>query len=237
MALPWKIVDRFTTSRNDTLELRRRGDRDFLLFLNGQVLMNSSAQRSEIALGRLGCRPWQNHPAPRVMVGGLGMGFTLRAVLDSLPTTAKVVVVELNQGIVDWCRGPLAELSDNALSDHRVMVKIGDVADIFRHYTRANEKAGFNAIILDLYRGPHSYTDKREDPLYGSRAIERLHGALQSGGTLAVWGENYDEGFFRRLNQGGFTVNCERPGKGGYRHAVFLSTKNQKPDSSSGRSG
>ena len=106
MALPWKIVDRFTTARNNTLELRRRGEWDFILFLDGQVLMNSSAQRSEIALGRLGCRPWQNHPAPRVLVGGLGMGFTLRAALDSLPATAKVVVAELNQAIVDWCRGP-----------------------------------------------------------------------------------------------------------------------------------
>ena len=125
--------------------------------------MNSRAQRSEIALGRLGCRPWQNHPAPRVMVGGLGMGFTLRAVLDSLPATAKVVVVELNQGIVDWCRGPLAGLTDNALSDHRVTIEIGDVADLIRRYTRPNEMR-FNAIILDLYRGPHTYTDEREDP-------------------------------------------------------------------------
>jgi spermidine synthase len=228
MSLPWKIVDRFTTLRNDPLELCQRGERDFLLFLDGQVLMNSRTQRSEIALGRLGCRPWQNHPAPRVMVGGLGMGFTLRAVLDSLPSTAEVVVAELNQEIVDWCRGPLARLTDNALSDHRVTIEIGDVADLIRRTTRANEKAGFNAIILDLYRGPHTYTDKREDPLYGSRAIERLRAVLQSNGTLAVWGENYDKGFFRRLSKGGFTVTCERPGKGGYRHAVFLSTK--KPE-------
>jgi spermidine synthase len=228
MALPWKIVDRFTTARNDTLELRRRGERDFILFLDGQVLMNSSAQRSETALGRLGCRPWRNHPAPRVLVGGLGMGFTLRAALDSLPATAKVVVAELNQGIVDWCRGPLAGLTDNALSDRRVTIEIGDVSDLIPRYTRPKEKAGFNAIILDLYRGPQPHTGKREDPLYGGRAIERYRAALQSGGTLAVWGENYDEGFFERLRKGGFTVTCERPGKGGYRHAVFLSTK--KPE-------
>ena len=85
MALPWKIVDCFTTAAHGTLELRRRGERDFILFLDGRVLMNSSAQRSEIALGRLACRPWQSHPAPRVLVGGLGMGFTLRAALDFLP--------------------------------------------------------------------------------------------------------------------------------------------------------
>ena len=225
MTLPWKIVDRFTTARNETLELRQRGERDFILFLDGQVLMNSSAQRSEIALGRFGCRPWQDNPAPRVLVGGLGMGFTLRAVLDSLSTKAEVVVSELNPGIVDWCRGPLAGLTDNALSDPRVTVEIGDVAALIRRCARAKGKACFNAIILDLYRGPHAYTDKREDPLYGSRAIEYTRAALRSGGTFAVWGENYDEGFSRRLNKGGFKVTCHRPGKGGYRHAVFLSTK------------
>jgi spermidine synthase len=222
---PWKIIDRFTTAGNDTLELRRRGQQDFILFLDGQVLMNSSARRSEVALGRLGCRVWQNHPAPKVLVGGLGMGFTLKTVLDTLPANAKVVVAELNQGIVDWCRGPLAGLTDNVLSDHRVTVKIGDVADLIRRYSRTKEKGGFNAIILDLYQGPHAHTDKNEDPLYGIRAIAHMRAALRSGGTLAVWGETYDEGYVRRLNQGGFTVTCERPGKGGYRHAVFLATK------------
>jgi spermidine synthase len=225
MALPWKIVDRFTTATNDTLELRRRGERDFILFLDGQVLMNSKAQRSEVALGRLGCLPWQNHPAPRILIGGLGMGFTLRAVLGSLPATAVVVVAELNPGMVDWCRGPLAGLTDNAMSDPRVTVKIGDVADLIRRYALGNKKKRFNAIILDLYRGPHASTDKKADPLYGSRAIERTRAALQSGGILAVWGENHDEGFVKRLSKAGFTVNCERPGKGGYRHAVFLATR------------
>lgn len=228
MAFPWKIVDRFTTEENGVLELRRRGERDFILFLDGQVLMNSKAQRSEIALGRLGCRPWRKHPVPRVLVGGLGMGLTLRAVLDSLPATAAVVVAELNPEIVDWCRGPLAGLTANAVSDPRVTVEIGDVAELIRRCAQGNKKARFNAIILDLYRGPHAYTDKIEDPLYGSRAIERTRAALQSGGILAVWGENYDAGFFRRLSKGGFTVTCERPGKGGYRHAVFLGTKNSE---------
>ena len=228
MTLPWKIVDRFTTARNETLELRQRGERDFILFLDGQVLMNSSAQRSEIALGRLGCRPWQDTPAPRVLVGGLGMGFTLRSVLDSLSANAEVVVAELNPRIVDWCRGPLAGLTDNAVFDHRVTIEIDDVAAFIRRCALAKEKACFNAIILDLYQGPHAYTDKREDPLYGSRAIEYTRAALRSGGTFAVWGENYDEGFSRRLSKGGFKVTCHRPGKGGYRHAVFLSTKKSK---------
>lgn len=226
MALPWKIVDRFTTARNETLELRQRGEGDFILFRDGQVLMNSKAQRSEIALGRLGCGPWQNHAGARVLVGGLGMGFTLRAVLDSLPATAEVVVAELNPGIVDWCRGPLAGLTDNALADRRVRVEIGDVVDLIRCTARKTGRAGFNAILIDLYRGPHTDTDKIEDPLYGSRAIERMRAALQSGGILAVWGEQVDQGFFKRLSKGGFTVTCKRPGKGGYRHVVYLAIKN-----------
>lgn len=225
MSLPWKIVDYLTTAAHETLELRRRGERDFIIFLNGVVLMNSSAQRSEVALGRLACRPWQSHPAPRVLIGGLGMGITLRAALDSLPSTATVKVAELNPVIVEWCRGPLAEVADNALSDPRVKVEIGDVADLIRRHAQGNKKARFQAIILDLYHGPDASTDKREDPIYGSRAIERTHAALQAGGTLAVWGENYHEGFFRRLSRGGFKVTCERPGSGGYRHAVFLATK------------
>lgn len=224
MALPWKILDCFTTG-NETLELRQRGERDFIITLGSQVLMNSMAQRSEIALGQLGCRSSQSHPAPRVLVGGLGMGCTLRAVLDALPATAEVVVAELNPRIVEWCRGPLSELTCGAVSDPRVTVALGDVAHLIRRSAKGKNGAGFDAIILDLYRGPHARTNKRDDPIYGSRAIERTHSALNPGGTFAVWGENYDEGFVKRMSCGGFSVTCECPGKGGYRHAVFLATK------------
>jgi spermidine synthase len=224
MALPWKTLDSFTTG-TETLELRQRGERDFIITLGSQVLMNSMAQRSEMALGRLGCRSIGSHPAPRVMVGGLGMGCTLRAVLDALPAMAEVVVAELNPRIVEWCRGPLSGLTGGAVSDPRVTVSLGDVAELIRKSAKGKKGRGFDAIILDLYRGPHARTDKRDDPIYGSRAIERAHAALNPGGTFAIWGESYDEGFFKRLSSGGFSVTCERPGKGGYRHAVFLATK------------
>lgn len=224
MALPWKVLDRFI-SDNEILELRQRGERDFIITLGSNVLMNSSAQRSEMALGYLGCRAIGNHPAPRVMVGGLGMGCTLRAVLDSLLPTAEVVVAELNPRIVEWCRGPLSSLTGGAVSDPRVTVVLGDVSQLISNSAREKSGRGFDAILLDLYRGPHAHTDKRDDPIYGSRAIERTRSALNSGGTFAVWGENHDEGFFKRLASGGFSVVSERPGKGGYRHAVFLAIK------------
>lgn len=218
MALPWKTLDRFTAEDEGVLELRQRGAGDYLITLGPQVLMNSKAQRSEIALGELGCRSLKNHPGPRVLVGGLGMGITLRAVLDALPKTAQVIVAELNPKIVEWCLGPLAELTGGAANDPRVTIEIVDVAELIRK----SAKQGFDAVILDLYRGPHPQTDRLNDPIYGSRAIERTSAALKPGGVFAVWGENPDAGFEARLVSAGFTVRCERPGKGGYRHAVWV---------------
>ena len=138
-----------------------------------------------------------------------------------------MVVAELNPRILEWCLGPLAELTGGAAGDPRVTVEIADVADLIRR--SAGES--FDAIILDLYRGPHPRTDHRNDPIYGSRAIERTRAALKPGGVFAVWGENPDAGFEERLAAGGFTVRCERPGKGGYRHAVWVAQKGAgKPD-------
>ena len=221
MALPWKTLDRFASENEGILELRQRGAGDYLITLGPQVLMNSKAQRSEIALGHLGCGGLKNHPNPRVLVGGLGMAITLRAVLDALPQSAQVIVAELHPKILEWCLGPLAELTDDAAGDQRVTVKIADVAELISQAPRET----FDAVILDLYRGPHPKTDRHNDPIYGSRAIERTRKILKPGGTFAIWGENPDTGFEGRLAAAGFTVRCERPGKGGYRHAVWVAKK------------
>ena len=109
MAQPWETIDRVDTA-DGVLELRRRGERDFLIVINGRVLMNSSANRSEIALGESACRAVVARERPSVLIGGLGMGLTLRAALGSLPSTAEVVVAELNPVVVQWCRGPLRGL-------------------------------------------------------------------------------------------------------------------------------
>jgi len=218
MALPWKTLDRFETEDEGVLELRQRGVGDYLISVGNQVLMNSKAQRSEIALGVLGCTGLKRLPVPRVLVGGLGMGITLRAVLDELPADAEVLVAELNPRICSWCLGPLADLTAGAALDPRVTIEVGDVAELIQ--CSAPER--FDAIILDLYRGPGPRTDPLKDPIYGSRAIARTRVALKSGGTFAVWGENPDTGFETRLAAAGFSVRCERPGKGGYRHAVWV---------------
>jgi len=218
MAQPWKILDRVPTDEG-TLELRQRSEGDFLITLGGLVLMNSLAHLSEAALGRLACNHLKGQAATRVLVGGLGMGYTLRAVLDELPETGRVVVAELNPVVLGWCRGPLAGLTGCAACDPRVTVEITDVADIIK---RGGKADGFDAIVLDLYKGPHARTHQRDDPLYGSRAIEATRAALKPGGVFAVWGESYDAGFDRRLCDAGFKVSTSRPGKGGLRHVVFL---------------
>jgi spermidine synthase len=117
------------------------------------------------------------------MVGGLGMAITLRAVLDALPDTAQVIAAELNPKIHQWCLGPLSELTNGAASDPRVAVEIADVAELIKKSPRES----FDAIILDLYRGPGPQTDQKNDPIYGSRAITNTHAALKPGGTFAVW--------------------------------------------------
>jgi spermidine synthase len=133
-----------------------------------------------------------------------------------------VIVAELNPVVPIWCRGPLAELTGGAVTDHRVTVELGDVARYLRSCASAGGESRFDAIVLDLYRGPHPRTHHLDDPLYGLRALENARAALIPGGLLAVWGEQYDEAFVKRLKSVGFTVTVERPGKGGYRHAVFL---------------
>ena len=226
MAQPWKTIETISTEEG-ILELRQRGERDFLITIGAQILMNSLSNRSEVVLGQLGCGHLKASSSPRVLVGGLGMGFTLRAVLDSLPLSAGVVVAELNPSVLDWCRGPLAVLTGNAVGDPRVTVEIGDVARRIRMTAESGGESRFDAIVLDLYRGPHAKTDQRDDPLYGSRAIENMRAALKPCGVVAVWGENYDENFDKRLKAAGFTVTTNRPGRGGLRHAVFLGRLNK----------
>lgn len=222
MALPWKRLAWVDTPEG-RLELKQRGPRDFLITVDGRVLMNSSAQRSEIALGRIACRHLQHHPQPGVLLGGLGMGFTLKAVLDLLPAAGRVRVAELNPVVLAWCRGPLAALTDSAVADPRVSLEIADVADLIRR--AACRQATLDAIVLDLYTGPYAHTHGPSDPLYGAGAVARAHAALKPGGVFAVWGENFDPGFETRLRAGGFEVAIAHPGRGGFRHVVYRACK------------
>jgi len=220
MAQPWRTLEKAVTP-DGILELRNRGERDFLIMLNNRVLMNSSSNRSEIALGEQTCKLVAAHKNPRVLVGGLGMAFTLRAALDSLPASAQLVVAELNPVVVSWCRGPLARLTNNVISDPRVSIVTADIANVITQSAHA-EAQKFHAIIIDLYEGPGSATDIDNDPFYGSRALTTTAAALSPNGIFAVWGENTDATFEKRLTAAGFSVKRLRPGKGGFRHVIYL---------------
>jgi spermidine synthase len=219
MPRPWQIIDSAETDEG-RLELLRRGERDFIIKVDGRVLMNGSAHRSERVLAELACDRLPKAPAPRVLIGGLGLGFTLRAALDSLPQAAEVVVAELNPVVERWCRGPLRALTDAAVEDPRVKVAIADVADVIAE----GGAAPYDAIILDLYEGPCEATRHHpgRDRLWGPEALQRTRVALKKRGVLAVWGEDPDTAFERRLNAAGLLFERRRPGKGSARHVVYL---------------
>jgi len=211
---PWRTIDRVETPEGP-LELRQRGERDFLITVAGRILMTSVAHRSEEALARIACAPLTG-PRPRVLVGGLGMGYTLRAALDHLPAGAEVVLVDLNPAVVAWCRGPLTLLTAGAIDDPRVTVEIADVARIIA----AAPPGRYDAILLDLYEGPHQATNHAHDPLYGAAALERTARALRPGGVLAIWSEELDRPFERRLAAVGFRVQTHRT-RGGRTHVIY----------------
>ena len=169
---PWQTLEGIDTP-DGRLELRRRGESEFLIAIGGRVLMNSAASRSESELARMALGMLGDRPSPRVLIGGLGMGVTLRAALDSLPKRSSVVVAELHDVVLRWCQGPLSQLTGAAVSDPRVSVVLGDVAEEI-----AAGRAEFDAILLDLYEGPHPGSQRRGHPHYGPRALAQTHRAL-----------------------------------------------------------
>ncbi len=218
---PFTLLDAVDTP-DGRLELRRRGERDFMISLDGRVLMTSRLTRSELAVAELGCAPVRGRPAPRVLIGGLGLGFTLRAALDALPRAARVTVAELNEAVVRWCRGPAAVLTGDALADPRVEVVVSDVADVVR---RAAKGPKLDAIVVDLYLGPDDARGGDAHPLYGRAMLRNVADALTPGGVYSVWSEEESPSFARRLASLGFSVTVERPGGGGPRHAVYVARR------------
>ncbi len=223
MSKPWKTIDSADTI-DGVLELRQRNGSDFLITIDGRVLMNSHANRSEILLSKLACDCMGNKKNPRVLIGGLGMGCTLKAALDKLPDNAQVVVAELNPIVVKWCRGPIASVTSGAVKDPRVIIKIEDVSSIIRNSAVNGKDNRFDAIILDLYEGPFEAAKERGDHLYGDTALEMSGSALMPGGVFAVWSEDPDRAFERRLVHAGFSFNKHRPARGN-RHVVYIARK------------
>jgi spermidine synthase len=219
---PLELLETVSTTEGE-LQLRRRPPNEFLITIDGRVLMSSADRRSEEAVATLACKELVGRAAPHVLIGGLGMAYTLRAALDALPKTAHVTVAELTAEVETWCRGPLAPLTSGAVLDPRVSVVIDDVARVIA----SASPPGYDAIILDLYEGPHAIA-KGDEPFYGRTALARSHSALAPGGVLAIWSEDVNAGFRRRMTDAGFTTSVHHPG-GKRAYGVYLGVRAGQP--------
>lgn len=208
------------------LTLHQHANGSFTILVAGRMLMNSAARRSEEALATLGCAHVEGKVAPKVLIGGLGMGLTLRAALSVLGPAAAVTVAELNPVVLDWNRAWLGPLNQHAVADPRVTVRIGDVAAVIAEAAEAPASAKFDTILLDLYEGPRAATQSPNDPFYGAAALGRARLALRPHGVLAIWSEEPDNSFEARLGRAGFAARTEiLKGGGGGRHVVYLGVR------------
>ncbi len=221
--IPWTLLDTAKIPNGGgELRLKQRGQ-EFSIMLGTNELMNSRLSGSERALATLSCEKIQGRTAPHILIGGLGMGFTLRAALGELGGDAKVTVAELVPAVVAWARGPMAAVFDNCLDDPRVTIHEGDVRPLIHA-----SKAAYDAILLDVDNGPDGITHEANDGLYDFRGLKTAHDALRPGGILAVWSSGPDRDFTRRLRDTGFTteeINTRANGKSGARHVIWLAVK------------
>ncbi len=210
------------------LRLKRRGA-EFSIMSGTIELMNSRLSGSEEALATLVAQRLAGRKAPPVLIGGLGMGFTLRAALAAFGADARITVAELVPEVVDWARGPMAELSAGCLDDPRVTVEIADVAALIRPETGRGPAPRWDAVLLDVDNGPEGLTRRVNDRLYDHAGLAAARAALKPGGVLAVWSQGPDRAFSKRLRDAGFAVEevmvRAHRGKKGARHIVWLATR------------
>ena len=220
--IPWEhLASAKLPDGSGELRLKRRGS-EFSIMLGANELMNSRLSGSEEALARLACERIAGRRRPRLLIGGLGMGFTLRAALAVLGAEASVEVAELVPEVVDWARGPMAAIFAGSLDDARVTIRTADVGALI-----AAAPAACDAILLDVDNGPEGLTVAANDRLYGHAGLAAARRALTPGGVLAVWSQGPDAGFTRRLREAGFAVEevRTRAGRGrGARHVIWLAT-------------
>ena len=220
------------TCMPDGTEMRwvRKGD-EHIILVGGRTLMSSRTHGSEEALATLACDRARTLEQPRVLVGGLGQGFTLRATLDLLPPHAIVRVVELMPAVVEWNRGLLGPIAGYPLNDRRVRIEVGDVG-----FTLRANPGGFDVILLDVDNGPAAFTIPANKGLYDNAGVAASYAALRTGGSLAVWSAWDDRKFEQRLRFHGFRTDVTRVRarlkKGGVRHTIFLGIKDEPGASS-----
>lgn len=216
-----------------SLGLMQRGN-EFSIVVGTIELMNSTRGTSEEALASLTCARLAGRPAPRLLIGGLGMGFTLRAALRGLGPEARIVVAELVPSVAVWARGPLAPVFEGCLDDPRVDLVESDVNRLIQ-----SEAAGWDAILLDVDNGPEGLMRRGNDRLYDEWGLKRVEWALKPGGILAVWSGSPDRKFKARLQRRGFAVEEVRmpaSGTSGPRHVIWLATRPDGPPAAIRRS-
>ena len=219
--IPWKLLDSAKVpGSGEELRLYNR-DKEFSIRVNGCELMNSRAHGSEDVLAELACAKIADRQHPRILIGGLGMGYTTAAALRHLGPGSKIVVAELAPAVVEWNRGPLAHLAGYPLNDSRISVQERDVAGILR-----SERNAYDAVLLDVDNGPAGLTQKSNDWLYSQEGLNTAHAALKPSGVLAIWSAAPDTAFTKRLSHAGFevsevSVRSRALGRGS-RHTIWL---------------
>jgi spermidine synthase len=222
--IPWQLLDSAPVpGGTEVLRLYQRGE-EFAIRLDRCELMNSRVHGSEDALAELACDRVAKHRRPQILVGGLGMGYTAAAALRRLPADGRLVVAELVPAVVQWNRGPLADLAGRPLDDRRVTVREVDVAEILKA-----EHGSYDAILQDVDNGPKGLARKGNDWLYAREGLEAAHAALRPGGVLSVWSLSADRAFTRRLGDAGFAVEevpvrARDSGRGAH-HTIWLAQR------------
>ncbi|WP_414474205.1 hypothetical protein [Microvirga sp. M2] len=222
--IPWVLLDtaKIPGDRGD-LRLKRRGA-EFSIMLGSNELMNSRLSGSEEALARLACLKLRGRERPQILIGGLGMGFTLRAALAELGPDAQVTVAELVPAVVAWARGPMAEVFGDCLTDPRVRIVEGDVGNLIR-----SSRSIYDGILLDVDNGPEGLTRRANDSLYDLPGLSSARTALAPGGVFAVWSSAPNKAFTQRLRKAGFgvdEVNARAHGtRRGARHTIWIAAK------------
>jgi spermidine synthase len=220
--VPWELLDEAKIpDEKETLTLRRRGE-EYVIRLGTQDLMNSRLHFSEEELARLVCERLGENP--RILIGGLGMGFTLRSALQHSKGQAEISVSELIPAVVEWNVKFLGYLADYPLKDARVRLLSGDV------FASIKSSPGYyHGILLDVDNGPSGFTTKSNDSLYSKDGLRFVYNALRPGGCLGVWSSDQDNRFKERLVRTGFQVEEHRvnarEGKKGSRHTIWTATR------------
>jgi spermidine synthase len=221
--IPWVQLDRAEMPGGGELRLMQRGT-EFSIMLGRAELMNSRLSGSEEALATLAFAKLRDRQRPHVLIGGLGMGFTLRAALADLGPGARIDVAELAPAVIAWAHGPLAGIFGTSLADPRVTVREGDVGRLMRQ-----SPSTFDAILLDVDNGPEGLSREANDALYDMAGLGDARAALRPSGVLAVWSSGPDRRFTERLRRTGFRVEevkvRARASGGGARHVIWLATR------------